>query len=133
MIGVVLGLMTYFISNTGHFGGDILKALSVVETWYWIVFYIWAGCCVLVSLVAAGALANEFGEGVVRQFAGIVTGSTFGIFLAILLMFKVVVQLFIVNGLTDSIDPMSDNLTSKEIFGLVLLFFISLLHRSSKN
>ena len=75
MIGLFLGLITYFVSNTGYFGGDILKALSVVETWYWVCFYLWAACCVLVGLVSAGVLANEFGEGVVTQLAGILTGS----------------------------------------------------------
>ncbi len=133
MIGIVLGLLTYFFVHTGHFGGDVLKALSVVETWYWVCFYLWAACCVLVGLVSVGALANEFGEGVVQKFAGVVTGSAFGIFITVLLMFKVVIQLFLVNGLIDSINPMSDDLTTKEIFGLAFLVGLSLFHRSSSS
>jgi len=133
MIGVVLGLITYFFTSTGFFGGDILKSLSVVETWYWVCFWLWAAVCTLIGLVSAGAIASEFKDKLVNQFVGILTGGAFGVFIAAILMFRIIIQLVLVNGLIDSIDPVSDDLTTKQIFGLVLLLIVSLVHRRSSE
>ncbi len=122
MIGIFLFLISFFIfASTGALGGDIIYALDVVEIFYWII------CAIIVVL----AMITTFSLTAVGASKGrALFGYTSGIILSIFMLVKIGVQLWLTIWLIGSIDPMATTFTileSKELFGLAVLFILSVV------
>ena len=76
MIGLLIGIVAYFISGANVFGEDLIFALDVVENWYYIVlgFLSLTALVLLTVFVATGAaMATMIGS---QRFQRFLAGQT---------------------------------------------------------
>lgn len=129
MIGLFIAAVAFIVSGSGYFGSDLLFALNIAEKWYWFVL-----CLLLfvafVVLIASVYMFKKFGNAVVDDYGGWiggVFGSLFGSMFVFLILIKTAIQLFIIDWLTHSINPMALSIGDITIGQLcVVLIFIVL-------
>jgi hypothetical protein len=129
MIGLVLGLLTFFFTDTGHFGGDIVNALGVVETVYYVFLFISGSIAAFMFLIINGACLTSMTSSTAEKVGMSIAGVTLSSFVVGMMLFKIVVQLMLVNWLLTDIDVMSDDLSTKQIFGLLFLTILAFFNR----
>ena len=141
MIGLFLFVISFIVfAATGTLGGDLIYALDVVETLYWIIFTIVAflAFITLLSFTAIGSLigASLQSNSIISFLSGALFGSSGGIFLATLMIAKIGVQLWLTIWLMDNIDPAITTFTmleSKETLALAVLFLLAIIRPKSNN
>lgn len=139
MIGLIIFIISFFVASTGFFGGDIIYALDVLENWYYFV-------AVIIGIIAAGimfgftatgsALGSQHFGGVPGSFGGALAGYITGGFLAVLLLAKIAVQIWLVTWLMGSIDPLAVGfsgdagmavISTKETIAMVVLLILGFI------
>ena len=140
MIGLIIALISFFIAGTGYFGGDVVYALDVVENWYWFIGVIIAILAILVMIGFTGGGA-AMGAGATNGNAlgglgGALAGYAFGGLIAVAMLAKIGIQIWLVTWLMGSIDPVAPNfdaLTTKQVIALAVLLVLSLINPSSSS
>lgn len=130
---LILGVLTFFFTSTGHFGGDIVNALGNVETWYYVVFYILGSLAVVMFLIINGVCLTSMASSAAEKVGMSIAGVTLSSFFVGVMLFKIIVQLMLVNWLIADIDVMSDDLTTKQIFGLLFLIVLAFFKSGSSS
>lgn len=125
MIGLVLGMMTYFFTETGHFGGDIVAALSMVESWYYVCLFIIGVIAALVFVGVNLAFVSQKVTSKAEQVGWTIAGVTVSSILAGIILFRVVVMLLITQWLIGDINVLSDDLTNKQLLAIIFLICLA--------
>jgi hypothetical protein len=131
MIGLVFAFIGYLFASTGHLGGDMVYALDVMENWYWIVLVI-LSIFALIPLLVFGIMGAAAGSTVSQNMGGLIgmfMGSAFGIVAGLVMVFRTILQLWIISWLMGSIDPQAasfDAFTTNQIIGLVALVIMAM-------
>jgi hypothetical protein len=140
MIGLIIVLIAYFIAATGFFGGDVIYALDVLENWYYFIATIIGIIAVLVMIGFTGggaALGSSATNGnALAGLGGALAGYTTGGILAVLMMAKIAVQIWLVTWLMGSVDPVAvdfDALTTKQMLAMVVLLVLAFIGGSSSS
>ncbi len=137
MIGLLLGLIAYFMFASGLFGAEVIYSLGVMESWYYFVLWVVGFIAVVVGGIfllggtAAGASAGKAG-GVL----GFIAGGSLGALVAARIVIVTVIQLAIVNWLMGGIDPTiidMDGLTSKQFVAFAVLVIIPFITRGNND
>ena len=138
MIGLAFALIGYFFASTGYFGGDIVYALDVMENWYWIVLVLISLVSILIVCVFTFA-GTAVGASVSRNvggFAGMFFGAGFGILAGVAMLFRTILQLWLISWLMGSIDPHAasfDALTTNQLIGLAGLVLLAMIPNKSSS
>ena len=138
MIGLLLGLIAYFMFSSGAtFGLDLIYTLDVMESWYyfvlWVVGIIAIGFAGLFFIggTAVGASAKAGPAGTIL---GMLAGGSLGMLVAARIVIVTVIQFALATWLMGSIDPTTinmDGLTTQQMIGLAMLVIIPLLTRNT--
>jgi hypothetical protein len=137
MIGLLIGLVALFVSGAATFGGDLIYALGVMETWYQIILGVLGVIVVIIVVLASiggGMKGVKYGK-IGALFGTFLTGA-FGMLIGVLIVFTIGIQLYIVDWLIGSIDPAITSfagLTAKQMIGLVGLIIIPIIQRMSNS
>jgi len=134
MIGLIIALISFFIAGTGYFGGDVVYALDVLENWYYFVGVIIAllAVAVMIGFTGAGAAmgAGASNGNVLGGLGGALAGYTAGGLIAVLMLAKIAIQIFLVTWLMNSIDPQAigfDALTNKQMLAMAVLLVLAFI------
>lgn len=134
MIGLIIVLISYFVAATGFFGGDVIYALDVLENWYYFIATIIGIIAVLVMIgfTGAGAMigSGSTNGNALAGLGGALAGYTTGGFLAVLMLGKIALQIWLVTWLMGSIDPVAvdfDALTTKQMLAMVVLLVLAFI------
>ena len=132
MLGLIFGFFGYLFSNEQSFGGNILYALSIMQVWYYFVLIIMTIILTITTIIflKIGADAGEKAAGKYGMIGGIFVGSVIGIIDAVGVLFKIGLQLYLINWCIDNILPTAVNLaalTQQQSFGLFTILIISLI------
>ena len=138
MIGLAFALIGYLFASTGYLGGDLIYALDVMENWYWIVLVLVSIVSIIIVLfftlggVAVGASVSRNVGGI----AGMFFGAGFGILTGAAVLFRTILQLWLINWLMGSIDPHAaslDVLTTNQWIGLAGLVLLAMIPSKSSD
>lgn len=140
MIGLIIAIVAFFVASTGFLGGDIIYALDVLENWYYIigVLIVFIASAVMFGFTATGARwGAKSGHGhPLSTLAGAMVGYSFGGLMAVLILAKIAIQIWLVTWLIGNIDPTAvdfDGLTSKQLIAMIILLLLTFIGGSSLN
>jgi len=128
MIGLFIAAVAFIVSDSGYFGSDLLFALNVTEHWYWFVLY----SLIVVSLVILVFFVfifKKFGNTIAEEYGGWIDGvfgTLFGSLFVFSIVIKTTIQLFIIDWLTNNINPMALTVGDISIgqFCVILIFIV---------
>ena len=140
MVGLIIAVIAFLVASTGYFGGDVIYALDVVENWYYFIGVIIAIIAIMVMIGFTGGGA-AMGAGASNGHAlgalgGAVAGYTAGGFIAVLMLAKIGIQIWLVTWLMGSIDPVAvdlDGLTTKQMLALAVLVVLAFVGGGSSS
>jgi len=138
MIGLIITLIAFFVAGTGFFGGDVIYALDVLENWYYFVGAIIAllAIAVMFGMTVGGASFGSGNRSVLGGIGGALAGYTAGGFIAILMLAKIAIQIWLVTWLIGSIDPQAvdlDMITTKQLVAMAVLLVLAFAGGSSSS
>ena len=141
MIELVILAVSYLIADTGSFGGDVIFTIDVLENWYIFIAAIGVLLSTIVIFASTATGANSLSSSTMGSFIGAIGGYSLGSAVAVLILAKVITQIWICNYLMDNINPLAtsfNDFNNNVLFGigaLVVLWVIGLTKSSdySKN
>jgi hypothetical protein len=140
MIGLIIVIISFFVASTGFFGGDVIYALDVLENWYYFIGAIIAlfAIAIMIGFTGGGAAmgAGATNGNALGGLGGALAGYTAGGLIAVLMLAKIGIQIWLVTWLMGSIDPAAvgfDALTTKQMLAMAVLLVLAFVGGNSSS
>jgi|694.fasta_scaffold51886_7 uncharacterized membrane protein len=133
MFGLIIATISFIIADSEHFGGDMIYALSILKNWYYFNFGL---LLIIASVVAAFIYISIMPQQIASKLelvGSYLAKTTVSLVVICLIMARILIQIMLVNWLITDINPMVDDLNTKQILATLLLCLLAIYPNSNNG